>query len=51
VQLLPERQFWKLFLKSQSRRPQYLQPGDRINATIRSADGRVDLGEQVIRVA
>ena len=51
LQLLPERQFWKLFLKSQSRRPQYLQPGDRINATIRSTDGRFDLGEQVIRVA
>jgi 2-keto-4-pentenoate hydratase/2-oxohepta-3-ene-1,7-dioic acid hydratase in catechol pathway len=51
VQLLPERQFWKLFLKSQSRRLQYLQPGDRINATIRRADGRFDLGEQVIRVA
>ena len=44
VQLLPERQFWKLFLKSQSRRPEYLQPGDRINATIRSADGQVRSG-------
>jgi 2-keto-4-pentenoate hydratase/2-oxohepta-3-ene-1,7-dioic acid hydratase in catechol pathway len=46
VQLLPERQFWKLFLKSQSRRPQYLKPGDRISARITSADGRLDLGEQ-----
>jgi 2-keto-4-pentenoate hydratase/2-oxohepta-3-ene-1,7-dioic acid hydratase in catechol pathway len=46
VQLLPERQFWKLFLKSQSRQPQYLQPGDRISARIVSADGRLDLGEQ-----
>ena len=46
VQLLPERQFWKLFLKSQSRQPQYLQPGDRISARIASADGRLDLGEQ-----
>ena len=50
VQLLPERQFWRLFLKSQSRRLEYLQPGDRINATIRSVDGRVDLGEQVTRI-
>ena len=50
VQLLPERQFWKPFLKSQSRRSEYLQTGDRINATIRSADGRLDLGEQVIRM-
>jgi 2-keto-4-pentenoate hydratase/2-oxohepta-3-ene-1,7-dioic acid hydratase in catechol pathway len=46
VQLLPEGQFWKLFLKSQSRRSQYLKPGDRITARIFSADGRLDLGEQ-----
>jgi 2-keto-4-pentenoate hydratase/2-oxohepta-3-ene-1,7-dioic acid hydratase in catechol pathway len=46
VQLLPERQFWKLFLRSQSRRLEYLQPGDRISARIYSADGRLDLGEQ-----
>ena len=46
VQLLPERQFWKLFLKSQNRRPQYLQPGDRISARIAGADGRLDLGGQ-----
>ena len=46
VQLLPEGQFWKLFLKSQSRRPQYLRPGDSISARIFSADGRLDLGEQ-----
>jgi 2-keto-4-pentenoate hydratase/2-oxohepta-3-ene-1,7-dioic acid hydratase in catechol pathway len=47
LQLLPERQFWKLFLKSQSRRPQYLKPGDRVTAGIHSGDGRLDLGEQV----
>jgi len=50
VQLLPERQFWKLFLSSQSRRPQYLRPGDRISARISSADGRLDLGEQQTEV-
>ncbi len=50
VQLLPERTFWKLFLKAQSRRPQYLRPGDRISARIHSADGRVDLGEQITEV-
>jgi 2-keto-4-pentenoate hydratase/2-oxohepta-3-ene-1,7-dioic acid hydratase in catechol pathway len=50
VQLLPERQFWKLFLKKQRRRPEYLQPGDRINATIRAPDGRIDLGEQITQV-
>ena len=46
AQLLPDRQFWTLFLKSQSRRPQYLRPGDQIRARIFSADGRLDLGEQ-----
>ena len=50
VQLLPERQFWGLFLKSQRRRPQYLQPGDRISARIKSADGRIDLGEQTTEI-
>jgi 2-keto-4-pentenoate hydratase/2-oxohepta-3-ene-1,7-dioic acid hydratase in catechol pathway len=46
AQLLPERQFWKVFLNSQSRRPEYLQPGDCISARIASVDGRLDLGEQ-----
>ncbi|HZZ22311.1 MAG TPA: fumarylacetoacetate hydrolase family protein [Roseiarcus sp.] len=50
VQLLPERRFWKLFLDSQRRRKEYLQPGDQVNATIRTTDGRIDLGEQVVRV-
>jgi 2-keto-4-pentenoate hydratase/2-oxohepta-3-ene-1,7-dioic acid hydratase in catechol pathway len=50
IQLLPEQQFWKLFLKMQRRRPQYLQPGDKVSACIQSADGRVDLGEQMTEV-
>ena len=50
LQLLPERQFWNLFFKAQRRRPQYLQPGDVINAYIHSADGRIDLGEQMTNV-
>jgi 2-keto-4-pentenoate hydratase/2-oxohepta-3-ene-1,7-dioic acid hydratase in catechol pathway len=50
LQLLPERQFWNLFAKAQSRRPQYLQQGDKINARIWSADGRIDLGEQTTAV-
>jgi 2-keto-4-pentenoate hydratase/2-oxohepta-3-ene-1,7-dioic acid hydratase in catechol pathway len=50
LQLLPERQFWNLFIKAQRRRPQYLQPGDVINAYIRSADGRIDLGKQMTNV-
>lgn len=51
LQLLPERQFWELFVASQRRRPEYLKPGDAMTATIRSADGRLDLGEQRITVA
>jgi 2-keto-4-pentenoate hydratase/2-oxohepta-3-ene-1,7-dioic acid hydratase in catechol pathway len=51
LQLLPERQFWKLFIKSQSRRAGYLQPGDKINARIWSEDGRIDLGEQTTTVS
>ena len=51
LQLLPERRFWKLFVSSQLRRPNYLQPGDTMTATIRSDDGRLDLGEQTITVA
>jgi len=42
--------FWALFLSSQSRRPEYLKPGDVMKATIRSADGRIDLGEQMTQV-
>ena len=50
LQLLPERSFWNLFLASQSRRPEYLKPGDRIKAAIRSRDGKIDLGEQITQV-
>jgi 2-keto-4-pentenoate hydratase/2-oxohepta-3-ene-1,7-dioic acid hydratase in catechol pathway len=46
LQILPERQLWKLFLKTQRRRSQYLKPGDRITARIWRQDGRIDLGEQ-----
>ena len=51
MQLLPERALWSLFLKSQLRRPQYLKPGDRIEARIFSADGAIDLGRQTTRIA
>src|SRR6201998_204226 len=39
VQLLPERQFWKLFLNAQRRRAEYLRPGDSVAARIFSDDG------------
>lgn len=44
--LLPEAKKWEAFMKVQARRPQYLKPGDVVEATIRSADGQVDLGRQ-----
>jgi 2,4-diketo-3-deoxy-L-fuconate hydrolase len=50
AQLLPEKKRWELFFKLQSRRTQYLQPGDVVESRIRSADGRIDLGVQRNRV-
>ena len=50
LQLLPERLFWRLFVRAQSRRPQYLRPGDKMIASIRSPDGKIDLGEQATEV-
>lgn len=44
--LLPEKFKWELFMKVQAGRSQYLQPGDRVEATIRSRDGTIDLGQQ-----
>jgi 2,4-diketo-3-deoxy-L-fuconate hydrolase len=44
--LLPEARRWELFVRGQSRRSAYLKPGDRIAASIRTADGALDLGTQ-----
>lgn len=44
--LLPEATKWKIFLKIQAKRPQYLQPGDKLETRIRSLDGVIDLGVQ-----
>ncbi len=44
--LLPEAKKWQLFKKSQQRRSQYLQSGDRLELTICSSDGKIDLGRQ-----
>ena len=49
--VLPERKFWATFRKVQSKRPQYLKPGDVMTATIASADRVINLGEQHVRVA
>lgn len=48
--LLPERTKWGLFMKTQEGRRQYLNPGDLVEASIRSRDGRLDLGVQRNRI-
>jgi 2,4-didehydro-3-deoxy-L-rhamnonate hydrolase len=48
--ILPEKKKWEIFFKVQSKRPQYLKDGDVVEASIRSADGRVDLGVQRNRI-
>ncbi|QCP52487.1 DUF2437 domain-containing protein [Trinickia violacea] len=48
--LLPEKEKWAMFLKVQAARPQYLKPGDVVEASIRTADGRMDLGVQRNRI-
>ena len=47
---LPEKEKWDMFLKVQSMRVQYLKPGDMVQASIRTADGRMDLGMQRNRI-
>ncbi|VWC18658.1 fumarylacetoacetate (FAA) hydrolase [Burkholderia lata] len=44
--LLPEAAKWRMFMKIQAGRSQYLQPGDIVEAHIASADGLIDLGVQ-----
>ncbi|ROH86788.1 DUF2437 domain-containing protein [Stagnimonas aquatica] len=48
--LLPEKKKWEIFFKVQSKRSQYLKVGDQVEASIRSADGRFDLGTQRNRI-
>lgn len=43
---LTEAEKWRLFLKMQSERPQYLRAGDVVEASIASRDGSIDLGVQ-----
>lgn len=50
VALLPEDTKWALFRKVQSKRTQYLKPGDVVESQIRSFDGTIDLGAQRNRV-
>ena len=41
---------WKLFVKKGLANPLYLKPGDLMTASIRTEDGRLDLGEQRNRI-
>lgn len=46
LSLLPESKKWNLFVKGQKRNGRYLQPGDKLTTSIRSQDGKVNLGTQ-----
>ncbi|MDF3821754.1 fumarylacetoacetate hydrolase family protein [Leptospira sp. 96542] len=48
--VLPEKKKWELFVKGQLKRSEYLQPGDTIRSSIRTADRRLDLGDQELKV-
>ncbi len=48
--LLPERLKWKMFFRVQAKRPQYLKPGDLVEARIATPDGSIDLGLQRNRI-
>ena len=41
---------WRLFVQKAARNPAYLQPGDRLCASIRTDDGAIDLGEQTTAI-
>lgn len=41
---------WRMFRRMALKNPAYLQPGDRISATIRTDDGAIDLGEQTTTI-
>ena len=48
--LLPPATKWRLFFRRQAGNPRYLHDGDVITATIATADGALDLGNQHTRV-
>ena len=48
--LLSEAGKWRIFIRKGSSNPAYLRPGDRIQASIRTDDGLIDLGEQNTRI-
>jgi len=46
AELLPEAVKWRMFVDKQAKSARYLKAGDRVTATIRTPDGRIDLGTQ-----
>ena len=44
--LLPEDKKWQLFVANQAKSSAYLKPGDVVSASIRTADGALELGTQ-----
>ena len=48
--LLSDQDKWRMFIDKGMANPAYLQPGDTMNAAIRTDDGAIDLGEQTNRV-
>lgn len=50
AQLLPRRSRWALFTRSQARSGRYLEPGQTIDAWIRTPDRALDLGTMRTRV-
>ncbi|MGB5695098.1 MAG: fumarylacetoacetate hydrolase family protein [Polyangiales bacterium] len=48
--LLPEATRWRLFLRTQMKRPQYLKPGDVVESSVASADEVINLGVQRNRI-
>lgn len=45
-----EKEKFAEFVEEQARSSRYLKPGDKIESTIRSADGKIDLGNQELIV-
>jgi 2-keto-4-pentenoate hydratase/2-oxohepta-3-ene-1,7-dioic acid hydratase in catechol pathway len=41
---------WRMFVAKGRTNPAYLRPGDHISASIRTDDGRIDLGEQTTTI-
>ena len=46
VSKMPEAEKWKYFSSEQQKNGLYLEPGDTVETSIRSADGRINLGTQ-----